>query len=212
MEKTELITMNKEEIVSSVLIPEEFKKSPKDVIIAVDFAKKQGKTIGTTLVAFDYALKFKQSPLTILQAMYEVDGKIGWSADFLLSLLKTIYKKIDFIWDEKLQNNPAVKMVAEDSNGKIFETEFCFYKNWVKQNDNWLRIPKTMLKRRAITLFARTNNPELFANCYDDTEVGESKEMKNITEPIEVKPEIKPTIIEATVENVENNNNKKNRF
>lgn len=202
MEKTELITMNKEEIISSVLIPEAFKKSPKDVIIAVDFAKKQGKTIGTTLVAFDYALKFKQSPLTILQAMYEVDGKIGWSADFLLSLLKTLYKEIDFVWDESLKDNPAVKMTAKDENGKMFETEFCYKKNWAKQNDNWLRIPKTMLKRRAITLFARTNNPELFANCYDSSEVEESKEIKNVS-PDKIE---EPQIIEAKVIN------NKNRF
>jgi hypothetical protein len=161
----------------------------------VDFAKKQGKTIGATLVAFDYALKFKQSPLTILQAMYEVEGKIGWSADFLLSLLKTLYKEIDFVWKEDMKDNPAVKMTAKDESGKSFETEFCYYKSWEKKNDNWLRIPRTMLKRRVITLFARTNNPELFANCYDDSEIKEN-EIKNITPKEE-----EPQIIEATVNN-----------
>lgn len=198
----ELISLNESEIKTSFLIPEEFKKSPKDVIIAVDFARKQGKTIGTTLVAFDYALKFKQSPLTILQAMYEIEGKIGWSADFLFSLLKTKYKKIDFVWKEDLKDNPAVKMVAINEDGETLETEFCYYKSWAKNTDNWSRIPRTMLKRRAITLFSRTNNPEMFSNCFDIDEAIENT--KNVTSAETIKPAVKIVTI--------NNNDDKGYF
>lgn len=214
MEKTELITMNKEEIVSSVLIPEEFKKSPKDVIIAVDFAKRQGRTIGDTLLAFNYALKFQKSPLNILQNMYDYKGKIGFYSDFIFSILKTLYKELDFVWkDRENRANMQVKLIGVNENGETFESEFCHIKCWAKETDIWKSIPETMLKRKAIKLFATTNNPEIFGDYSYIEEPEDNKEMKNITEPIEVKPEIKPTIIEATVENVENNNNnKKNRF
>ena len=66
--------------------------------------------------------------------MYEIDGKIGWSADFLFSLLKPKYKKIDFVWKEELKDNPAVKMVAVNEENETVETEFCYYKSWTKKH------------------------------------------------------------------------------
>lgn len=188
------MVFNETDIKTSLLIPKEFKENPKDVIIAIEFAKKQGKTLGTTLVAFDYAIKFNQSPLTILQAIYEVNGKIGWSADFLLVLLRTVYKKIDFVWDETQKTNPGIKIVATNEDGEQIDCEMCYYLGWKKETEHWAKMPRTMLKRRAITLFARTNNPELFSNCYD---VSELLDITNITpkenETITVKAEVVET-------------------
>ena len=66
-----------------------------------------------------------------------------------------------------------------------------------------------MLKRRAITLFARTNNPEMFSNCFDVEEIEKTTEsMKNVTPAETTIKEVKPNVVEAKKVVTVNNNDK----
>lgn len=180
---TEIQNYTIQEIKNSILIPEALKKNPKDVLIVMDYAKRTNRSSGEVLTAMDYAVKLKVSPLTVLQNLFEINGHIGFSSTFQLSILKTcgLFENIEFI--EENSNdlkkwNVTMKAIRTVDKKEVSSVPI-YYTMAKKSTDAWIQYPLQMMKYRAVSMFARIHCPELFS-LYNEDEVNDLDKKETI--------------------------------
>ena len=136
----------------SSLVPEQYKKSVGNVIIAQNMASRMGADV-----------------LMVMQNLYIVHGKPGWSAQFLIACFNSCgrFSAIKYRVDGKDDDYGCVAYATELSSGEVVEgvrvtIGMAKAEGWsTKAGSKWKTMPDLMLRYRAATFLVRCTAPEI---------------------------------------------------
>lgn len=138
----------------SSLVPKEYQGNVGNVLIAENMAKRMGADV-----------------LMVMQNLYVVHGRPGWSAQFLIATFNSCQRfsaiKYRFTGDRSNDTWGCVAYATELATGKEVEgTEVTLKmakaEGWYQKNGSkWQTMPEQMLRYRAATFFIRTTAPEI---------------------------------------------------
>lgn len=152
-------------LAASKLVPEAFRGQVADCVIALEIANRIGV-----------------SPMMILQNLYIVYGKPGFSAQFLIAMINASRKfsplryemtgegdertcvawAVEKLTGDKLPSPPVSIKMAKDEG-------------WYARNGSkWKTLPELMLRYRAATFFARLYCPEITMGMQTAEELGDT--------------------------------------
>jgi hypothetical protein len=148
----ELMLRQAKWLASSNLIPEQFIDNIPNAVIAIEMANRMGA-----------------SPLSVMQNIYIVHGKPGWSAQFIIAAVNSTGKftpiryKITGEGDKK----SCVAWAIEKATGERLESPpvsiaMAKIEGWFdKKGSKWKSMENLMLMYRTSTLFGRLYAPEV---------------------------------------------------
>jgi hypothetical protein len=126
--------------------------------------------IGSCVIALEIANRIGASVLAVMQNLYVVHGKPGWSSQFLISCINASKKFTPLRYKmtgTKGQDDWGCVAWAQDKTGEILESPevtigMAKAEGWYgKTGSKWKTMPELMLRYRTATLFARLYAPEL---------------------------------------------------
>jgi hypothetical protein len=134
---------------SSALVPDHLKKSPADALIAYGIARRLG-----------------EDPLVVMQNIYFVSGKPGWSVKYKIARANKagVFSK-QIKWDVKGEGEAlVVKAYATLSDGEEVSAEVSMKmakaEGWTK-NSKYSTMPVHMLKWRSASMLIDLSAPEV---------------------------------------------------
>lgn len=148
----ELMLRQAKWLASSDLVPKQFQGNIANAVIALEMANRMGA-----------------SPLSVMQNIYIVHGKPGWSAQFIIAAVNTTGKftPIRYTIKGDGQNKECVAWATEKATGERLESPpvsiaMAKVEGWLeKQGSKWKTMPDLMLRYRTATLFGRLYAPEV---------------------------------------------------
>lgn len=140
------------ELIQSSMVPEQFKKNVADCLVAVDIGRNMNV-----------------SPWAIVQNMYVIDGRPGFSASFLISLIAGCGRFVDhwFEYEGEGLDRACTMFVVSRRTGKVHTSttvscRMAKEEGWAARNaKKWRNMTDQMLAYRAATFFARLYCPDL---------------------------------------------------
>lgn len=162
----------------SALVPDNYRNSPENCLIAIDLANRQGI-----------------SPMLVMQNLYVVKGKPAWSGSFCAAAVNGCGKftPLEFVFTgepgtpqfgcfaraTRLSNNSPC--TSETITWQMVKDE-----GWLDKNGSkWKTMPRQMFMYRAASFFARAHCPEVLLGIQTVEEVqdvrGADPETKSTT-------------------------------
>lgn len=141
--------------------------------------KEYQNNIQNTMIALEMANRIGASPLQVMQNLYIVHGKPGWSSSFIIAALNASKKFSPlrfemggegeeygcYAWAYDAQNNE--KLLGPKITMKMAKLE-----GWVDKNvSKWKTMPDLMLRYRAAAFFGRLYAPEILMGMQTMEEV-----------------------------------------
>ncbi len=156
---------------SSSLIPDTFKGNIANCTIALEMAHRMGA-----------------NPMAVMQNLYIVHGKPGWSAQFIIACLNQCGKfspirfRIIGDGDDKTCTAWAKELESgETLEGPPVSIGMAKKEGWAtKSGSKWQTMPDLMLRYRAATFFGRLYAPDLLMGMQSHDELIESPTMREI--------------------------------
>lgn len=138
-------------LAASGLVPDHFAKSPQAIYTAIDMARALG-----------------EEPVTLMQNIYFVSGRAGFSAQYMLSRLRrcgvikgTVRYDVKGSGDSLAVTARAVDAETGDElTGPTVSMEMAKAEGWTK-NPKYKSMPEVMLRKRAITFLVREHYPDV---------------------------------------------------
>lgn len=130
----------------------------------------QGKeNLGSAVIAVDMAFRLRMNPLMVMQQIYIVYGKPGWSSQFIIACLNSCgrYSPLRFEitgnGDERTCQAWAIeKETGQRLEGPPVSIKMAKDEGWFTKNGSkWKTLPELMLRYRSATFFGRLYAPEL---------------------------------------------------
>lgn len=120
------------------------------------------------LIALDMANRLNLPPLIVMQQLYIVKGKPGWSGQFCVAAINGCGKftPLEYLWTEEGGGGCSAR-ATRLSDGKICQgavvtMEMAAAEGWIsKPGSKWKSMPQQMQMYRAASFFARTFCPEV---------------------------------------------------
>lgn len=160
------------------------------------------------VIALNMASRMKADPLMVMQNLYIVHGKPGWSSQFLISTFNTSgrFSALRYEWvgerdtDEWGCKAWAVeKGSGEKLKGAVITIALAKKEGWYsKSGSKWQTMPQQMLMYRAAAWFIRAYAPELAMGMYTEDEIVDTIELDNGS--YEVGQEIKQKANKETID------------
>lgn len=158
---------------SSSLVPAHLKGKPEDCFIALHMAKKMN-----------------EDPLMVMQNIYIVSGKAGWSAQFMIGRANRSGLFKDQITWETTGDGAALSVTAKatlQNGAEIHATASMAMANaegWTK-NAKYKSMPEHMLRYRSATFLIRLYAPEVMLGLptADENEDVAASKAKDVTPP-----------------------------
>lgn len=139
-------------IANSSLIPEAYRGNPADCFVACEIANRMGL-----------------SPLVVLQNMYVVKGKPGWSGQACIAIINGTgqFSPLDFVWVGKAGEDTfgcyataTRKSDGQKLCGAAVTMSMVKAEGWLDKNGSkWKTMPEQMFMYRAAAFFARVHCP-----------------------------------------------------
>lgn len=136
----------------SSLIPEAYRGSPADCFVACEMANRMGV-----------------SPMMVLQNMYVVKGRPGWSGQACIAIINGtgLFSPLDFEWvgtpgtdDYGCYATATRKSDGKQLIGSTITMGLVKSEGWLDKNGSkWKTMPQQMFKYRAAAFFARIYCP-----------------------------------------------------
>lgn len=133
--------------------------------------KEYQKNIGNVLIAQNMAHRMGADPLMVMQNLYIVHGKPGWSAQFLIACFNECGRfsaiKYKFVGEPGSDSHGCIAYATELSSGEIVEGPcvtigMAKAEGWHgKAGSKWKTIPDLMMRYRAATFLVRCTAPEI---------------------------------------------------
>lgn len=141
-----------EQLAKSKLIPQNFQNNPPDCIIAMEMAQRIGASI-----------------FAVMQSLYIVHGRPGWSAQFIIAALNSCGRfsplRFDISGDRDERTCMAwalEKGTGEKLTGPPVSIDLAKKEGWYAKNGSkWQTMPELMLRYRAATFFGRLYAPDI---------------------------------------------------
>lgn len=151
-------------ISKSGLVPDTYRNSPENCLIAIDLANRQGL-----------------SPMMVMQNLYVVKGKPAWSGSFCAAAINGCGKfsplEYVFVGDPGTPSEGCYARATRLLNGAqcVSETitmQMAKDEGWLeKSGSKWKTMPRQMMMYRAASFFARAHCPEVLLGIQTVEEV-----------------------------------------
>lgn len=138
-------------------------------LVPKDFRGPEG--MPNCLIALELASRIGASAFMVMQSMYVVHGKPGWSSQFLIGTVNTSGKftPLRFRFEGKPGSDDwgcrAIakdKATGEECVGALITIKMAKAEGWAtKQGSKWLTMPEQMLMYRAASFWTRVYAPEV---------------------------------------------------
>lgn len=164
MEGFELMQRQAKLLASSTLVPKEYQGNLSNCVIALNMANRMGA-----------------DPLMVMQNLYIVHGKPGWSSQFLISTFNASgrFSAIRYEWVGKEGTDSwgcrawaIEKATGERLEGSIVTIEIAKKEGWYSKNGSkWQTMPGQMLMYRSASWFIRAYAPEIAMGMHTEDEI-----------------------------------------
>lgn len=166
-------------ICKSGLVPESYRGSPENCLIAIDLANRQGL-----------------SPMMVMQNLYVVKGKPAWSGSFCAAAINGCGKftPLEYIWSGE-PGTPSFGCTAQAArlcNGSFCQSDTITMQmakdeGWLdKSGSKWKTMPRQMMMYRAASFFARAHCPEVLLGIQTVEEVQDVSGYEQPTQEVTV--------------------------
>ena len=132
----------------SGLVPDSYRNSPENCLIAIDLANRQGL-----------------SPMMVMQNLYVVKGRPAWSGSFCAAAVNGCgkFSPLEYVF----VGEHGTQCVSETITLKMAKDE-----GWMdKGGSKWKTMPRQMMMYRAASFFARAHCPEVLLGIQTMEEV-----------------------------------------
>lgn len=139
---------------ASTLVPQQYRNNLPDCVIAMNMANRIGADV-----------------LMVMQNMYLVQGKPGWSAQFLIATFNSCgrFSSMRFEWKGKqgsadwgCRAYATEKATGEMIQGAWVTWDMAQKEGWTKKTGSkWLSLPELMMQYRSAAFLVRAYAPEL---------------------------------------------------
>ncbi|MFT9495812.1 hypothetical protein [Anaerosolibacter sp.] len=156
----------------SSLVPKEYQANIPNCVIALNMANRMGA-----------------DPLMVMQNLYIVHGRPGWSSQFLISTFNTSgkFSALRYEWvgtpgkdDYGCKAWAIEKSTGEKLEGSAVTIDMAKKEGWYSKNGSkWQTMPQQMLMYRAASWFVRAYAPELAMGMHT------AEELHDISDPSE---------------------------
>lgn len=175
IQRFELAQREAKALMTSDLLPAQFKNS-----------------VGNCLIALEFAKRLNMPPLAIMQSMYVVHGKPGFDAKFFIAQIIRRYGSINYTMTGSGDEAACLVWVTcpvtgDKIEGPTVSIKMAKAEGWFnKSGSKWQTMPDLMLRYRAATFFARLYLPDLMLGLQTvdeirDIEVDANGEVKTVT-------------------------------
>ena len=149
--------------------------------------KEYQNNIPNCVIALNMANRMKADPLMVMQNLYIVHGKPGWSSQFLISTFNASgrFSAIRYDWygeqgkdDWGCKAWAAEKETGEKLEGSLVTIQIAKLEGWYSKNGSkWQTMPQQMLMYRAAAWFIRAYAPELAMGMHTEDEIIDMEEV-----------------------------------
>lgn len=149
-------------LASSELVPEQtYRNKPENCLIAIDLSNRMN-----------------MPPLIVMQNLYIVKGKPGWSGQFCIALINGCgrFSPLDFVFTE--ENGGSCYATAtrfadgKSLNGTTVSMAMAKSEGWLDKNGSkWKTMPEQMLRYRAASFFAKAYCPDILCGIQTADEI-----------------------------------------
>lgn len=162
--------------------------------------------IGSCVIALEISNRIGASVLAVMQNLYIVHGKPGWSSQFLISCVNASRKFSPLRYKmtgEKGKDSWGCIAWATDKTGEVLESpevtiEMAKAEGWYGKNGSkWKTMPELMLRYRTATLFARLYAPELTMGIQTTEEISDVIDVEATTTTVPASPSFAPRVLDA---------------
>ena len=167
----DLVAVQSAALSRSTIIPKEFQGRPENCVIALNMANRLGA-----------------DPLMVMQNLYIVSGKPGWSSQFLISTFNTCgrFSAIRYEFsgipgtDERGCKAWAIEsLTGEKLTGSEVTIGIAKAEGWYGKNGSkWQTMPEQMLMYRAASWFVRAYAPEISMGLQTVEELRDTVDME----------------------------------
>lgn len=149
----------------SALVPDSYRGSPENCLVAIDLANRQGL-----------------SPMMVMQNLYVVKGKPAWSGSFCAAAINGCGKftPLEYVFVED-GGGGCFARATRIATGAVCVSDTITMKmakdeGWTdKSGSKWKTMPKQMMMYRAASFFARAHCPEVLLGIQTVEEVQDVK-------------------------------------
>lgn len=151
-------------LAKSDLVPDTYKNRPENVLLAIDLASRTGFSL-----------------MQVMQNLFIVRGKPGWSGSFCMSAIKSSgqYEWVKYVRVGEEGTDSYGYMVQAKSratgeviNGPVVDWQTVKAYGWhTKPGSQWKMAPDLMFRYRAAAFFARTECPEVLQGLQTSEEL-----------------------------------------
>lgn len=183
----------------SSLVPKEYQGNLPNCVIALNMASRMGA-----------------DPLMVMQNLYIVHGRPGWSSQFLISTFNTSgrFSALRYEWGGEEGKDTwgcrawaIEKETGEKLEGATITIELSKKEGWYSKNGSkWQTMPQQMLMYRAAAWFIRAYAPELAMGMHTEEEIiditpEEYRVVEDVEREIGEKANTETIDIEPNIEN-----------
>lgn len=151
------------------------------------------------IIALNMASRLQADPLMVMQNLYIVHGRPGWSSQFLISTFNTCgrFSALRYEWIGKQDTDDwgckawaVEKISGEKLEGAVVTIGLAKKEGWYEKNGSkWKTMPQQMLMYRAASWFVRAYAPELAMGMHTEDEIVDTIDLGRAD--YEVREEIK---------------------
>lgn len=161
-------------LASSTLVPKEYQGNLPNCVIALNMANRIGA-----------------DPLLVMQNLYLVHGRPGWSSQFLIATFNQCGRfsamRFEFTGEQGEADWGCRAWATEKSTGERIEGSWITMamakaEGWVdKSGSKWKTMPQQMLQYRAASFLVRAFAPELSMGLQTQDELQDVGELRTVT-------------------------------
>ena len=138
--------------------------------------------VANTFIALEMATRTGSSPLAVMQNLYIVHGRPGWSAQFVIAALNACgkFSPLRFEMSGEGDKRSCKAWAIEHGTGERLEgppvsVEMAKAEGWYGKNGSkWQTMPELMLRYRAATFFGRLYAPDILMGMRTSEELQDS--------------------------------------
>ncbi|MEG6615353.1 hypothetical protein V6C27_02770 [Peptococcaceae bacterium 1198_IL3148] len=156
------------------------------------------------------ASRMGADPLMVMQNLYIVHGRPGWSSQFLISTFNTSgrFSALRYEWVGKQETDEygckawaIEKATGEKLEGSVITIGMAKKEGWYGKNGSkWQTMPQQMLMYRAASWFIRAYAPELAMGMHTAEEIVDTIELDTNSYEVRTEQEIRENANSETID------------
>lgn len=158
-------------LASSSMVPGQFKGS---------------ENLANVMLAIELANSLQVSPIMVMSNLQTVEGKLGFSSRFIISLLKQRHNNLEFIYSK---DRKECMCIAGELQGEAITIERAKAEGWYDTNKSWQTMPEVMLMYRAACLFQKLHETDLTVGLVSAEELTDVSD--RVKQPIQSAEELR---------------------